>query len=117
MCYTPMECVLNLILPSCVCAKMNKKDGLNCVEKCEKYSTMTAMIVADQLQTLADHQLVDDCRRMVEIFDSLGNVRPELLAENAEVGIVIESGELSPESSDNGSDCGETFAFGNNKSD
>ena len=54
---------------------------------------------------------------MVEVFDSLGNVHPELLVENARVGIVIRSGELSPENSNISLNCGESFAFDNNGSD
>ena len=53
----------------------------------------------------------------MEVFDLLRNVRPELLAESAEVGVVIRSGEPLPESSDNGSDRGESFTFGNDGSD
>ena len=49
----------------------------------------------------------------MEVFDSLGNVHPELLAESVGVGVVLGSGELSPESSVHGLDQGETFAFGN----
>ena len=64
-----------------------------------------------------DHHLVDDQGRAVEVFNSLGNIRLELLAESAGVGVMIGSGELSPESSDNGLDHDETFAFGNNGSD
>ena len=63
------------------------------------------------------HELVDERGRVVEVFDSLGNVHLELLAENVGIGIMIGSGEPSPESNDNRSDCGETFAFGNNGSD
>ena len=51
---------------------------------------------------------------MVEIFDALGNVHPELLAENVGISIMVGSGEPSPESSHDGLDRGETFAFGNN---
>ena len=69
--------------------------------------------VADQLQTLVDHRLIDDQGRVVEIFDLLGNVCPELLVESVGVGVVIGSGELSLESSTSGSDQGETFTFGN----
>ena len=54
---------------------------------------------------------------MVEVFDSLRNVCPELLAESLGVGIVVGSEEPSPESSHNGLDHGETSAFGNNGSD
>ena len=50
----------------------------------------------------------------MEVFDSLGNVHPELLAENAGVGIMIRSGELSPENSNISLDRGESFAFDNN---
>ena len=77
----------------------------------------SARIIADQLQTLLDNQLVDDQGRIVEVFDSLGNVHPELLVENMGVGVVIGSGEPSPESSNSSSDCGESFAFGNGRSD
>ena len=61
--------------------------------------------------------MIDDQGRAVEAFDSLGNVCPELLAESVGVGIVVGSGEPSPESSHNGSDCEESFAFDNNGSD
>ena len=74
-------------------------------------------IVVDQLWTLSDHHFIHNQGRVVEVFNSLGNVRPELLVENAGVGVVIGSGELSLESSDNGLDRGESFAFGNNGSD
>ena len=60
-----------------------------------------------------DHRLIDDRGRMVEVYDSLGNVRLELLVESLGVSLMIGSGEPSPESSDNGLDHGETFAFGN----
>ena len=53
----------------------------------------------------------------MEVFDLLRNIHPDLLVESMGVGIVIGSGELLPESSNNGSDCGESFAFGNNGSD
>ena len=71
----------------------------------------------DQLQTPVDHWLIDDQGREVEVFDSLGNVRPELLAESVGVGIMLGSREPSPESSVHGSDQGETFIFGNDGSD
>ena len=64
-----------------------------------------------------DHQLVDDSSRMVEVFDSLGNIRLELLAESSGVSIMIGSREPLPKSTNNRSDHGETFAFGNNGSD
>ena len=73
--------------------------------------------ITDQLQTLVDHRLIDDQGRQVEVFDSLGNIHLELLAESVGVGIVIWSGEPSPESSVHGSDQGETFTFGNDGSD
>ena len=73
--------------------------------------------VTDQLQTLVNHRLIDNQGREVEVFDSLGNVHPELLAGSVGVGIVIGSGELLPESSTHGSDQGETFTFSNNGSD
>ena len=73
--------------------------------------------VMDQLQTLVDHRLIDDQGREVEVFDSLGNMCLELLAESIGVGVVLGSGELSPESSVHGLDQGETFTFGNNGSD
>ena len=57
--------------------------------------------------------MIDDQGREVEVFDLLGNVCPELLAESVGVGIVVGSGEPSPGSSIQGSDQGETFAFGN----
>ena len=68
---------------------------------------------ADQLRTLSLSQLVDDQGRSVEVFDPLGNVRPELLMGNVGVDVTVGSGELSPESSVHGSDQGESFAFGN----
>ena len=74
-------------------------------------------IIMDQLWILVDHCLVNDQGRTVEVYDSLGNIHPELLAESAGVGVMIGSGEPSPESSDNGLDHGETFTFGNNGSD
>ena len=61
--------------------------------------------------------MIDDQGREVEVFNSLGNVHPELLAESVGVGIVLGSGEPLPESSVHGSDQGETFTFGNNGSD
>ena len=73
--------------------------------------------VADQLRTLAESQLIDDQGRSVEVFDSMGNVRPELLAGSVGVALVVGSGEPSPESSVRGSDEGESFAFGNDGSD
>ena len=69
-------------------------------------------VIVDQLQTLVDHWLIDNQGRVVEVFDSFGNVFPELLAESAGVGIVIGSGEPSPESSINRLDQGEAFTFG-----
>ena len=54
---------------------------------------------------------------VIKIFDSLGNVPLEVLMESPRRGLVIRSGELSPESSDNSSDLGESFAFGNDESD
>ena len=53
----------------------------------------------------------------MEVFDPLGNVRPELLMGNVGVDVMVGSGELSPESSVHGSDQGESFAFGNDGSD
>ena len=53
----------------------------------------------------------------MEVFDSLGNVRPELLAGSVGVAVVVGSGEPSPESSVHGLDEGEIFAFGNDGSD
>ena len=76
-----------------------------------------AMVVVDQLWTLADHELVDKCGRMVEIFNLLGNICLELLVESVGVGIMIRSGEPSPESSNNRLDCGETFTCGNDELD
>ena len=64
-----------------------------------------------------EHQLIDDQGRLVEVFNLLGNVRPELLAGSVGVAVVVGSGEPSPESSVHGSDEGETFAFGNDGSD
>ena len=66
---------------------------------------------------LVDHQLIDDQGREVEVFDSLGNIHPELLAGSVGVGVAVGSGELSPESSVHGSDQGESFTFGNDGSD
>ena len=54
---------------------------------------------------------------MVEVFDLLGNICPELLAESLGISLMVGSGELSPESSDNRLDHGETFPFGNDGSD
>ena len=73
--------------------------------------------IADQLRTLAEHQLINDQGRSAEVFDSMGNVRPELLAGSVGVAVVVGSGEPSPESSVQGSDEGESFAFGNDGSD
>ena len=53
----------------------------------------------------------------MEVFDSLGNIHPELLRGNVGVDVTVGSGELSPESSVHGSDQGETFAFSNDGSD
>ena len=68
---------------------------------------------ADQLQTLSLSQLVDDQGKSVEVFNPLGNVRPELLMGNVGVDVTVGSGEPLPESSVHGSDQGESFAFGN----
>ena len=73
--------------------------------------------IADQLRMLAESQLIDDQGRSVEVFDLMGNVRPELLAGSVGVALVIGSGEPLPESSAQGSDEGESFAFGNDGSD
>ena len=67
----------------------------------------------DQLRTLSLSRLVDDQGRSVEVFDLLGNIRPELLMGNVGVDVTVGSGEPSPESSVHGSDQGESFAFGN----
>ena len=72
---------------------------------------------ADQLWMLLLSRLVDDQGRLVEVFDPLGNVRPELLVGNVGVDVTVGSGETLPESSVHGSDQGESFAFGNNGSD
>ena len=72
---------------------------------------------ADQLRTLSRSRLMDSQGRSVEVFDSLGNVRPELLVGNVGVDVTVGSGEPSPESSVHGSDQGESFAFGNDGSD
>ena len=72
---------------------------------------------ADQLRTLSSSRLVDGQGRSVEVFDSLGNVHPELLVGNVGVDITVGSGEPLPESSVHGSDQGESFAFGNDGSD
>ena len=53
----------------------------------------------------------------MEVFNSLGNVHPELLVGSVGVAIAVGSGEPSPESSVHGSDKGESFAFGNDRSD
>ena len=53
----------------------------------------------------------------MEVFDSLGNVHPELLRGNVGVDVTVGSGELLPESSAHGSDQGEAFTFGNDGSD
>ena len=71
----------------------------------------------DQLRTLVNSRLIDDQGRLVEVFDLLGNVRPELLMGNVGVDVTVGSGELSPESSVHGSDQGESFTFSNNGSD
>ena len=68
---------------------------------------------ADQLRTLSRSRLVDSQGRSVEVFDPLGNVRPELLMGNVGVDFTVGSGEPSPESSVHGSDQGESFTFGN----
>ena len=73
--------------------------------------------VADQLWTLVEHQLINDQGRLVEVFNLLGNVCPELLAGSVGVAVAVGSGEPSSESSVHGSDEGETFAFGNDGSD
>ena len=73
--------------------------------------------IADQLWTLAESQLINNQGRLVEVFNSMGNVRPELLAGSVGVALVVGSGEPSPESSAQGSDEGESFAFGNDGSD
>ena len=73
--------------------------------------------ITDQLWTLVNHQLINDQGREVEVFDLLGNMRPELLVGSVGVGIAIGSRELSPESSVHGSDQGETFTFSNDGSD
>ena len=49
----------------------------------------------------------------MQVFDTMGNVHLEVLAKIPRMGLTIGSGELSPESSNHRSDCGETFAFGN----
>ena len=71
----------------------------------------------NQLQTLVDIRLIDDQGRSVEVFDSLGNIRLELLMGNVGVDITVGSGEPLPESSVHGSDQGESFAFGNDGPD
>ena len=60
-----------------------------------------------------DHRLIDDQEREVEVFDSLGNIHPELLVGSVGVGIAVGSGEPSLESSVHGLDQGESFAYGN----
>ena len=49
----------------------------------------------------------------MEVFNSLGNIRLELLVGSVGVGIAVGSGELSLENSVHGLDKGESFAFGN----
>ena len=71
----------------------------------------------DQLRMLLRSRLVDSQGRLVEVFDLLGNVRPELLMGNVGVNVTVGSGEPSPESSVHGLDQGEYFAFGNDGSD
>ena len=66
---------------------------------------------ADQLRMLSSSRLVDDQGRLVDVFDSLGNVHPELLVGNVGVDVTVGSGEPSPESSVHGLDQGESFAF------
>ena len=63
---------------------------------------------ADQLQTLLLSRLVDNQGRLVEVFDLLGNIRPELLMGNVGVDVTVGSGEPSPESSVHGLDQGES---------
>ena len=53
----------------------------------------------------------------MEVFDPLGNVCLELLMGNVGVDVTVGSGELLPESSVHGLDQGESFAFGNDRSD
>ena len=72
---------------------------------------------ADQLRTLVDSRLIDNQGRLVEVFDLLGNIHPELLMGNVGVDVTVGSGELLPESSVHGSDQGKSFAFGNDGSD
>ena len=61
--------------------------------------------------------MTDSQGRSVEVFDPLGNVRPELLVGNVGVDVMVGSGEPSPEISVHGLDQGESFAFGNDGSD
>ena len=63
------------------------------------------------------YRLINNQGKTVEVFDLLGNICLELLAESAGVGIVLGSREPLPESSINGLNQGETFAFGNDGSD
>ena len=65
---------------------------------------------ADQLRTLSLSQLADDQGRLVEVFNPLGNIRPELLMGNVGVDVMVRSGEPSPESSVHGSDQGESLS-------
>ena len=53
----------------------------------------------------------------MSVFDPMGNVHPEALAEVVGMDLVIRSGELLPKSSDHRSDHRETFTFGNDGSD
>ena len=71
----------------------------------------------DHLQMLVDRRLIDDQGRLVEVFNLLGNVHPELLMGNVGVDVTVGSGEPSPESSIHGSDQGESYTFGNDGSD
>ena len=53
----------------------------------------------------------------MEVFNSLGNIHPELLAGNVGVSVAVGSGEPLPEGSVHGLDEGVSFTFGNNGSD
>ena len=70
----------------------------------------------DQLTALVNSPMYNREGQEVEVFDAMGNIYLEGLAEVLGMGLMIRSGELSPKSSINGSDCGETFAFGNDGS-
>ena len=71
----------------------------------------------DQLMDLVSQVMYNREGWEVLVFDVMGNVCPEVLAEIPRMGLTIGSGEPSPESSEHGLDCGETFTFSNDGSD